>query len=127
MTGYGTPKIIVYSCRYNKQTIPALYPYASLPRNSLSANSFARPRYARKLIRLFQLYLLFSATSSFQQFSIVVAAFQYAHLMNGYLAQLDKPLALSHALLDENRILNDNFSHVSDMAYMLMHKVIHFR
>ena len=24
-------------------------------------------------------------------------------------------------------ILNDNFSHVSDMAYMLMRKVIHFR
>lgn len=47
--------------------------------------------------------------------------------MNGYLVQLDKPFALSDALLDENRILNDNFSHVSDMAYMLMHKVIHFR
>lgn len=65
MTGYGKPKINLYSCRYNKQTIPVLYPYARLPRNSLSANSFARPRYARKPIRLFQLCLLFSATFSY--------------------------------------------------------------
>lgn len=39
-----------------------------------------------------------------QQFSIVVAAFQYAHLMNGDLVQLHKPLALRHTLPDENRI-----------------------
>ena len=39
-----------------------------------------------------------------KKFSIVVAVFQYAHLMNGYLVQLHKSLSLRHALLDENSI-----------------------
>ena len=63
----------------------------------------------------------------FQQFSIIVAAFQYAHLMNGYLVQLHKPLALSHALFDENRIevfhirQTDKFVDCGVIAYIAFH------
>ena len=43
-------------------------------------------------------------TFSFQQFSIVIATFQYIHLMDSDLVQFYEPLTLRHALLDENRI-----------------------
>lgn len=40
-----------------------------------------------------------SCPSSFQQFSVAVAAFQYTHLMDGYFVQFHKPLALRNAIL----------------------------
>ena len=40
----------------------------------------------------------------FQQFSVVVAAFKYAHLMDGDLIELDEPLMLWHPLFNEHRV-----------------------
>ncbi len=74
---------------------------ARLAWNMLSAADFAGKKSKRCVCSVGTSHI---NSCLFQQFSIVVAAFQYANLVDSDLVKFHKSLALRHSLLNENRI-----------------------